>query len=347
MGPIASTVDRRQLAPAGGPRNPAQASAVPVRPTAAAASLASSRFARGVAQLQGRIQADRQLQQVPDANGLKLRPGMESVFLPQKTPTDKGTVVMFHGYTAGPWQYTEMAQRFYQAGYNVYIPRLPGHGMETADGTPTGAEIPKSYQGQQYDTFVDQAFADASALGGPVCAVGLSGGADLALDMASRHPQVKSVAAMSPYLGGNGPEGWIFDIMPVLNKLTFGLAGRILDLIPEGKNIRVPGDPTPHTEGSLGQALAMLEVGRKLTKIPCPVQYLSTPGDTLSGSTHIAPLIQNSGGLARDGWFTFSSKLHVPHAMLSPEEDKVPGAAQRVSDIVFSFINASKLTDAK
>src|SRR5262249_21322954 len=44
----------------------------------------------------------------------QLQPGCESIFLPRPGAA-KGTVLLFHGYTAGPWQYKELAQRFHDA----------------------------------------------------------------------------------------------------------------------------------------------------------------------------------------------------------------------------------------
>jgi alpha-beta hydrolase superfamily lysophospholipase len=42
-------------------------------------------------------------------------------------PTDR-VIVFYHGFTNCPKQFETIGARFFAAGYNVYIPRLPGHG---------------------------------------------------------------------------------------------------------------------------------------------------------------------------------------------------------------------------
>lgn len=39
-------------------------------------------------------------------------------------------IVFYHGYTNCPRQYEELAKRFFDAGYNVYVPRVPHHGIK-------------------------------------------------------------------------------------------------------------------------------------------------------------------------------------------------------------------------
>lgn len=40
----------------------------------------------------------------------------------------KGSVMLFHGYSACPQQYNEVAAELADIGYNVFVPLLPGHG---------------------------------------------------------------------------------------------------------------------------------------------------------------------------------------------------------------------------
>lgn len=37
-------------------------------------------------------------------------------------------MIFFHGLTRCPAQADELADRLFAMGYNIYIPRLPGHG---------------------------------------------------------------------------------------------------------------------------------------------------------------------------------------------------------------------------
>lgn len=46
-----------------------------------------------------------------------------------------GSVLMYHGFTACPQQYFELAEELSNKGFNVYLPLLPGHGEEWDEGS--------------------------------------------------------------------------------------------------------------------------------------------------------------------------------------------------------------------
>jgi len=222
---------------------------------------------------------------------------------------------------------------------------MPGHGRTDAEGMPTGADIPTMHKVNHWHQFADRTFEQAQSLGAPVFTVGLSGGADVALSVAERHPEVQGVAAAAPYLGGNLGHGpmLIFPAMRVLDKLSFGIVGHILEKIPFGHNKKVENDPTPHTQGSLGQAAAMQQVGARLKHIPCRVQIISTDGDKLSGSMLDKALL-NKCNPYNSGWYRFKTEEGVPHAMISRHENKVPGAVEKVEELIFRFIDGGEIT---
>ncbi len=297
--------------------------------------------AQGVAELEALVVQDQALVQTADSEGMKLQPGYESLFLSQPGKA-RGTVLMLHGYSAGPWQFRELAGRFHDAGYNVFAPRMLGHGFMGSDGIPTGARIPRMGQPGAWDRFIDETYAQAASLGAPVHAIGLSGGGNLALRMAERHP-LAGVAAMAPYLGGDLPHGILFAISDVLDRCTFGLFGRlVLDQIPHNKNEFEPNDTTPHTQGSLGQARAMRLVGHAVKKVQCPVQMITTDGDKLSGQHRVHAWLERCS--TNNGWYRFARSEEVPHAMLSPQQN--PKAAI-VHDILFDFVDKAQLSQRR
>lgn len=303
-----------------------------------------AQYRAALAEIQDTVHADHALQAKPGADGLYLRPGMASIFYAQPTPHARGTILMFHGYTAGPWQYDEMAKQFEKAGYNVYVPRMPGHGLTLPGGKPTGEQLPKTEA--EYERFIDKTYKEAQGLGAPVYVVGLSGGGNIALRMAEKYPQVKGAVMLSPYLGGNRPKGLVFDVANGLDKLTRGAFGRFVQRFPfEGNPIEKPGEPTPHTRGSIGQALAMNEVGSRVKRITCPAQFLTSDGDFLSGSERVQQVFQRSGGTKKDGWYRFHANEHVPHAMLSPRENPDPEHYKTMDDIVLQFIEQGKVAN--
>lgn len=279
------------------------------------------RYEQAVGKLEQRVAADVALQDRSVKRSLYLRPNYQSLLLTHSQPSPKGAVIMLHGYTAGPWQYAESAERIHKSGYQVFVPRLPGHGFVKPDGIPTGEKMVDPWNTEEYERFIDETFAEAAALGGPVQVIGLSGGSNLALRMAEKYPQIKGVVAMAPYIG---PDNRV----PVVNRVVDAVARytpidlpRALDFIPYNKNERFGNNPEmPHTQGSLGNAQAMLSIGTKVKKVDVPVQFITTEGDQLSGTDAVQKLYDRSGGSAKHGWYHFPAAEKVPHAMASPRQ---------------------------
>jgi len=291
------------------------------------------------ARVQAVAQRDRDLQKAPDAEGLLLRPHMETVFEPQPPGAARGTVVMYHGYTAGPWQYREMAQRFHDAGYNVYVPRLPGHGYVDDAGMGSGARIPAPGEGHEWEAFIERTYQDAASLGAPVYAIGLSGGGNAALRLAQRHPEMAGAVAMAPYLGGDGARGLLFPALHALDAITLHEAGRVLNRIPWKQNDNDLTDATPHTQGSLGQAMEMRQVGARVDRVVAATQIFTVDGDFLSGSKPVSKIFDRSGGAARHGWYRFHADEGVPHAMVSPQQNP---HAPLLHDMIFEFVTQGR-----
>ena len=92
-------------------------------------------------------------------------------------------VVLFHGFTNCPQQFDELARAYHARGCNVYVPRIPHHGLKdrlTRDLTNlTVSEL----QG-----FAAETFGLARGLGTSVTALGLSLGGSLALWLAQTQP---------------------------------------------------------------------------------------------------------------------------------------------------------------
>lgn len=322
----------------------AQAKGLPAILTVPLPSQAS--YDQAKARLQTRVDADLALQNRDLPRKLYLRQNYETQFLSHPQPPAKGTVIMLHGYTAGPWQFEEAAARFHQAGYNVYAPRLPGHGMMSHDGSPSGEEMVDPWNIETYEKFIDAAYQEVAALGGPVNVVGLSGGSNIALRMAEKYPQIKGVVAMAPYLGPSTLARTANNVINSLSQHSFIKLPRLLDLIPYNKNVRsAPDYATPHTQGSLGNAQAMLSVGTRVDKLKVPVQFFTTEGDALAGKGPVARLHANSAppkAALKDvakGWYHFPAAEKVPHAMASPKQYD---GANAIWDQVFESIDGSK-----
>lgn len=299
---------------------------------------APAAYQQAVAKLQARVDADVALQDTHTPRKLYLRENYQSRLLTQPGPSVKGTVIMLHGYTAGPWQFEEAAQKFHDAGYQVYVPRLPGHGMMRPDGMPTGETMVAPGHEDEYETFIDNAYTEAKALGGPIHVVGLSGGGGLGLRMAEKHPDIKGMVAMAPFVGPSEGARVTNNVINEVARHSFLKLPDLLNLIPYHHNVRTaPDNPLPHTQGSLGNAQAMVSIGTQVEKISVPTQFLTTEGDLLSGAGAVEKLYERSGGDQHNGWVHFGAEAKVPHAMASPKQFK---GADAIWDKVFATIEA-------
>lgn len=291
--------------------------------------------------IEKRIGAEKLLQSAEAKGKVRLQAHAESLFLHR--PDAKGTVMLFHGFTAGPWQYQELAKKLHAEGFNVYAPRMPGHGFMKPDGQITGEFFVSAARREKYDAFVKARFAEAEALGQPVYTAGLSGGANLALRTAEMYPQVKGVFDMAPFLGADGPLSWLFKGLAGLDKITFGWFGKLLDKVPKGKNgMASIANAMPHNQPSYGAALAMRDVGIKIKDVKAPIQFVTTEGDKLSGEGFVRKYFDRTGGAKENGWFHFEREAKVPHAMIDRRQNQAPGAVDQLTEMLVSFLKTGK-----
>jgi pimeloyl-ACP methyl ester carboxylesterase len=106
----------------------------------------------------------------------------------------KNVVILFHGFTNCPQQFDLLAQRFYARGCNVYVPRIPRHGLKDRL-TTTLADLTLPELGQ----CVLDAFTYAQGLGRCVSSVGLSLGGSMSLWLAQAMP-IDLAVSVSPFL---------------------------------------------------------------------------------------------------------------------------------------------------
>mgnify|MGYP006290351203 FL=1 len=101
-------------------------------------------------------------------------------------------VVVVHGYMAAPEEVRGLADDLQRRGYSVYAPRVKGHGT-----------APEDLARQTYRDWiqsVEEAYALMACHCRHVVLGGFSNGAGLALEVASRVPEIKGVFAVSPPL---------------------------------------------------------------------------------------------------------------------------------------------------
>ncbi len=98
------------------------------------------------------------------------------------------SIILLHGFTNCPRQFTQLADAFFARGFNVYTPRLPRHGLRD--------KLTTELAGLTVDELTDcaeRATAFARGLGTSVSVVGLSLGGTLAAWLAQTQPIERAV----------------------------------------------------------------------------------------------------------------------------------------------------------
>jgi len=104
-----------------------------------------------------------------------------------------GVVVWFHGYTNCPRQFEALGRKCFEAGYNVYIPLAPAHGL--ADRmTRQHARITSETLGR----FAEESVDIAHGLGQRIAVGGMSMGGTLASWLAARRADIDLALPIAP-----------------------------------------------------------------------------------------------------------------------------------------------------
>jgi alpha-beta hydrolase superfamily lysophospholipase len=142
------------------------------------------------------------------AEGLVQRPDNRSFARFHAGAPARGLAVMFHGLDAGTAQWNDHVQAAFDAGYDVFVPALPGHGLRDKEGNDVTDRIPNSGDPEAWDRYIDSIHALTRSA--PLTLLGLSAGGMCALRLAERHREdpgaagVRQVIAVSPFLAVGG-----------------------------------------------------------------------------------------------------------------------------------------------
>lgn len=139
-------------------------------------------------------------------------------------------VLLLHGYTNCPYQYRDFARLVHARGHNVYVPRMPCHGM--ADRL---TEALAALTGPMLLAWLDAALAVAGGLGARVDVLGISAGANLAAYAAQHRPEVYQAVIFAPVLGTPTVAAWA---TPVLARVAAILPNQFRWWDPERREQR-------------------------------------------------------------------------------------------------------------
>lgn len=122
----------------------------------------------------------------------------ESILLDHGEPTAR-SIVLFHGLTNCPKQFRAFGEHLYEAGFNVFIPRAPRHGLADESGDAIGGVgLVGDLSAEELRDFADGAVDAAAGLGDEVNVLGLSMGGVLAAWSAQFRPEVDRAVVVAP-----------------------------------------------------------------------------------------------------------------------------------------------------
>lgn len=283
------------------------ASTAVVEPLAAQRDL--SAYSRSVAAI-GRRQA------VDDVIAV---PGARSILLAGGAPTARA-IVLLHGLTDSPRQFEALAYLLYADGNNVYVPRLPQHGLRGGNIGSLSALTAAQLRG-----VADSVANEARGLGDSVVIVGLSMGGTVAAWIAQQR-QVSRVILIAPAIEPGR-------IPSLVDRPLIGLADRLPSIIWRAQ----PDTARPDREVgfNLRAVAEILELGSSI---------LAQAAREASRTRDIAVLVNASDrtvkesaaeGLARN-WlqhgttvlvFELPDSLRLPHNIIDPIRGPVGGDA--------------------
>src|SRR5215216_2928360 len=105
-------------------------------------------------------------------------------------------IILIHGFTNCPEQFNELGKQYYEAGYNVFIPRMPYHGI--ADRL---TDELVNLTAENLAAFGDKVIDIAHGLGKKITVMGASGSGTLVAWLAQNRPDVDFAFAIAPLFG--------------------------------------------------------------------------------------------------------------------------------------------------
>lgn len=121
----------------------------------------------------------------------EINPVCHTIFMDHGRKTEK-VLIIYHGYTNCPHQFEQLGKMFYDKGYNVFIPRIPHHGLSdrlTNDLSNLTAE--------ELVQLSDNSIDIAQGLGDKIYVTGISAGGVMAAWVA-QFRDVEKVVSIAP-----------------------------------------------------------------------------------------------------------------------------------------------------
>lgn len=267
-----------------------------------------------------------------------------SILLAHPNLPEQGIIVLFHGWSAGTWQYEDISKKLYESGYTVYAPRLPGHGYAYPDGLQDNSYLPKSSESGRYDEFVKDVYAQIEKMPTSKSVLGFSGGGAIAMRMIEKHPDIEKGVLIAPYLRPQLDYAKkLNSVFKTIDPWTHGGLGMLLNQIPytmgeggtpEGEAKGISG----HAVVSLGNIYGLTQFGERVLSdakpTPTAIKIIMSESDKKSDTASIRELKSRIEGNPKNSFFEFPSSENVPHGMVHPKESD---CSEKITNQVYDF----------
>ncbi len=228
-------------------------------------------------------------------------------------------IVFLHGFTNCPQQFAALGQRFFQLGYNVFIPRLPHHGLANRLTNDL-----KSLRAVELLDFVDEVIDRARGLGGRIAVAGMSLGGLLAAWVGQRRADVDLALAIAPDFGlalvPRALERPVIAILRTLPDFYIWWDPRTRAANPSSYPFAYPG----FSSHSVAEVMRLaLDVRGQIDRKPAAkrVILVSIGGDPAVSNAEIERVARKWQAYAPGvvTTYEFESSLHLPHDIITPE----------------------------
>jgi len=105
-------------------------------------------------------------------------------------------IILIHGFTNCPEQFNELGKQYYEAGYNVFIPRMPYHGL-----TDRLTDELVNLTAENLAAFGDKVIDIAHGFGKKITVMGISGSGTLVAWLAQNRADIDFAFAIAPLFG--------------------------------------------------------------------------------------------------------------------------------------------------
>jgi carboxylesterase len=230
----------------------------------------------------------------------------------------ENVIVFLHGFTSCPDQFRQLGREYFQKGYNVFIPRLPRHGIKDRLGKPL-----KGLSAEELAEFASRAVDIAQGLGDRVIVAGLSGGGSMTTWLSQVRDDVDLAVPIAPFLG-------IGFIPRFLNRPLTNLMLLLPDFFqwwdPINKENNPRSMPYSYTRYPTRALFENLRLGyiaeasaRKEKPAAASILMISNANDTSVSNAVIAEFVKMwsryGNGFASE--FQFDKELEIPHDMIT------------------------------